>query len=325
MKRIGLLLIFLCFVAACNKKEDQVVKEPTNSSQTLINACPTCNLPDTVWKESGTGPKLIFKIKLDSTLQRLSNSGAIAPLTQGNGAQSPRFNSISVNYIEMVLDDFTKLGEGTVLYKAEETDCRGSRAIVFCKEVLCKNGDSFFSIPLKDVRVGTYKWLRTSVAYQNYDVKIKTTSGGLMDGTVASFVGFNTYVDKFKMKNTVMTPTLNSGSNKMQGYWGFYTNIFGVDIRTEGQSVKTTVVNPNPNSPIPLGSSVFTGEFYRTSASGVQPLTITGNEVQDIIVTVSLSTNKSFEWKELTFDGLFQPEIGESVVDMGLRGMIPSY
>ena len=76
---------------------------------------------------------------------------------------------------------------------------------MFCKEVLCKNGDSFFSIPLKDVRVGTYKWLRTSVAYQNYDVKIKTTSGGLMDGTVASFVGFNTYVDKFKMKNTVMT------------------------------------------------------------------------------------------------------------------------
>jgi hypothetical protein len=27
----------------------------------------------------------------------------------------------------------------------------------------------------------------------------------------------------------------------------------------------------------------------------------------------------------LTFDGLFQPEIGETVVDMGLRGLKPMY
>ena len=98
-------------------------------------------------------------------------------------------------------------------------------------------------------------------------------------------------------------------------------------VKTEGQAPQTTVVNPNSaNSPIPAGSCLVTGEFVTTSNQTVgAPFVITGNETQDIIITVSLSTNKSFEWKELTFDGLFQPEIGETVVDMGLRGLKPMY
>jgi hypothetical protein len=58
-------------------------------------------------------------------------------------------------------------------------------------------------------------------------------------------------------------------------------------------------------------------------ASSNQVLTITWTETQDIIITVSLSTNKSFEWTEVTTDGYYQPEIGEVPVDMGIRGMIP--
>jgi hypothetical protein len=42
------------------------------------------------------------------------------------------------------------------------------------------------------------------------------------------------------------------------------------------------------------------------------------------VVTVSLSTNKSFEWIEVNADGYYQPELGEAVVDMGLRGLIPA-
>ena len=123
-----------------------------------------------------------------------------------------------------------------------------------------------------------------------------------------------------------MTPTAGGTGNKLQGYWGFYTNYMNTDIKTEGQAPQTTVVNPNPNSPIPPGSCLVTGTFVTNAAPNVSaPLTITGNETQDIIITVSLSTNKSFEWKEMTFDGLFQPEIGETVVDMGLRGLKPMY
>jgi len=52
-------------------------------------------------------------------------------------------------------------------------------------------------------------------------------------------------------------------------------------------------------------------------------LNITGNETQDIIIRVSLSTNKSFEWVDGNGNGKWEPNKGEQIVDMGLRGMIP--
>jgi len=51
--------------------------------------------------------------------------------------------------------------------------------------------------------------------------------------------------------------------------------------------------------------------------------------MKDDVITVSLSTNKSFEWKDKNGDGLFQPlnilntGVEDSVVDMGIRGLIP--
>ena len=123
-----------------------------------------------------------------------------------------------------------------------------------------------------------------------------------------------------------MTPTTGGVGNHAQGYWGFYTKIFGVDYWADGQAPATTVVNPNPSSPIPAGSCLVTGEFVTAASPTVgAPLVITGTETSDIIITVSLSTNKSFEWNEVTFDGYFQPEVGEKPVDMGIRGMIPKY
>ena len=52
-------------------------------------------------------------------------------------------------------------------------------------------------------------------------------------------------------------------------------------------------------------------------------ITINGKETKDVIVVVSLSTNKSFEWIEVNVDGKFEPLAGETVVDMGIRGLIP--
>ncbi|MBL7921299.1 MAG: hypothetical protein JNJ40_13355 [Bacteroidia bacterium] len=324
MKNVFIAALFLLVFTSCKKKE-KATEESTPEPAPVVN-CPTCNFPDTAWTSTATGPKLIFKFKFDSTQVRLNNLAMPATVPSTNAAQSPTFNGMSAHYIEMAQGDFTQVGQGTVLYKAAETECGGSKAIVFCESVVAKDGDVFFSVPIASVTPGTYKWLRVSLAYQNYDVKIKTTSAGIINGTIASFVGFNTYVSKYKMHNAVMTPTAGGTGNKLQGYWGFYTNYMNTDIKTEGQAPQTTVVNPNPNSPIPPGSCLVTGTFVTNAAPNVSaPLTITGNETQDIIITVSLSTNKSFEWKEMTFDGLFQPEIGETVVDMGLRGLKPMY
>lgn len=326
MKNLFITTLFILIFISCKKKESTTEEPSPALTPTPTVSCPTCNFPDTVWTSTAAGPKLVFKFKLDSTQDRLDNFGVLSTIPSTNAAQSPKFNGISAHYIELAPTNSTQVGQGSVLYRAEETMCGGSNAIVFCKSVVAKNGDVFFSVPIASVTPGTYKWLRVSLAYQNYDVKIKTTSAGVIDGTLASFVGYNTYVSKYKMHGAVMTPTLNGAGNKLQGYWGFYANVFSTEVKTEGQAPKTTVVNPNPNSPIPAGSCLVTGEFVTTANQTVgAPFVITGNETQDIIITVSLSTKKSFEWKELTFDGLFQPEIGETVVDMGLRGMKPMY
>ncbi|MEJ0102606.1 MAG: hypothetical protein WDO19_08660 [Bacteroidota bacterium] len=80
------------------------------------------------------------------------------------------------------------------------------------------------------------------------------------------------------------------------------------------------MVNPLfSTSPIPAGSCVVTAAF----APG--KLKITGTETSDIVIEVSLSTNKSFEWTEVIDDGRWQPGKGEQVTDMGIRGMIPHY
>ncbi|MFN0033330.1 MAG: hypothetical protein ACKVOR_14300, partial [Flavobacteriales bacterium] len=67
---------------------------------------------------------------------------------------------------------------------------------------------------------------------------------------------------------------------------------------------------------VPAGSCVVTGEF-------ASPLVITGSETEDIVVIISLSTNRSFEWTEVNMDGFYEPSAGEAVVDMGVRGLIP--
>jgi hypothetical protein len=206
------------------------------------------------------------------------------------------------------------------LYRANETTAGGANAINFGQSTLAGNNETFFSIPLSQVAAGSYKWLRVSLAYQNYDIRFK--SGGYTGtGTIASFIGFNTYITNYVIK----TQSIAVNDDKLQGYWGFEAMIplWGVyTITGQAPPGATTVVNPNPNSPIPSGSCLVTGQFVNASGNPVN-LVITGNETSDIVITVSLSTNNSFEWSENSGDTTYEPAAGDTVVDMGVRGMIP--
>ncbi|MBL7727327.1 MAG: hypothetical protein JNM68_06575, partial [Dinghuibacter sp.] len=170
--------------------------------------------------------------------------------------------------------------------------------------------------PINKIAPGTYQYLRISLAYQNYDIKFKFGSS-VLDGTVASFIGFNSYITSFNVKNTALA--VNAA--KPQGFWAF--EALGNVVSGQAPPGATTVPNPLfATSPIPAGSCVVTGPFLNASgATGA--LTITGKETSDIVITVSLSTNKSFEWTETTPDGYYEPAIGEAVVDMGIRGLKP--
>lgn len=291
----------------------------------------SCTKPQEV-----TGSKLIFKFKFDSTQTRLDNFGNPSTMKAGNWGQSPVFHSMSAHYIELAPDSLTQLGYGDILYKAEETTTGGSLAIDFSKATFAGDGEAFFSVPLKNITAGTYKWLRVSLAYQNYDIKVLYKNNTLpapynemlLDGRVASFVGFNTYITSYKVKDKSLTVN----GNRKQGYGAF--ELFNLPAGVPDQNPRdwqapavTTTTVPNPiagTSPIPSGSCVVTGRF---ATSG---LNITGNETKDIVVTVSLSTNKSFEWKDKNGDHLYQPLnaadnsiVEDSVVDMGVRGLVP--
>lgn len=275
---------------------------------------------------------LQFQLKFDPDQERLNNLGLPSTIPAGNAAQTPEFREMSVHYIELAPGALTPLGSGAIVYHAAETTLGGENAVDFDKAAKGGNNAIIATISLKDVAPGTYEWVRASVTYQNYDVHFNINNipvlGDLQDqkGAVASFVGFNTYITTVKPREKILTVN----DDKKQGFWAFETSLsapyqaYNQLYSGEAPAGATTVVNPLfATSPVPAGSCVVTGKF-------AQPLVITGDETQDITVTLSFSINKSFEWKDANGNG--QLDIyadgttpAESIVDMGLRGLIPSW
>jgi hypothetical protein len=275
----------------------------------------SCEDADDIFVEPTVNePKLIVRFKFDPTQVRLNNLGQPAAIPSGNAAQSPIFSKISSHYLEFSPTATTQLGDGTILYHAPETDLGGSNAIDFSKAIIVSENEAFLEIPLKNITPGNYEWVRCSLSYQNYKISIRH-QGNDYEGTLASFVGFNTYINSHSIGNNIFPVD----GNRLQGYWAFALNDF--PYSTSGQAPANATTVPNPlaaTSQIPAGSCVVTGKFPSN-------LVITGNETKNIIVTLSLSINNSFEWSEVINDGKFEPSQGENVVDMGLRGLIPTY
>lgn len=282
----------------------------------------SCEKPATQQSDA----KLLVKVKFDSTLTRLDAFGQPATIATGNGAQNPAFNSISLHNIELVPTALTPIQGGAVVYMGEENSTGGAKAVDFDRAIIKKNGETFLEIPLSEIKAGTYKYIRTSVTYQNYDIQFNIinvpTIGSVNNqkGTVASFVGFNTYISDLKVANQ----TKNIDDDKLQGYWAFETQLNSpyenYNQIYSGDAARTTVVNPiHSTTPIPVGSCLVTGSFVGSD------LVITGNETEDIVVELSYCTNNSFEWQDTNGNGEWDIDVNnttaEPVVDMGLRGL----
>lgn len=264
--------------------------------------------------DSDNGPYLIVKFQFDPNQARLNNLGQPATIPSGHAAQSPDFSKISAHYFELAPTAYTQLTEGTVLYHADETTQGGSVAIDFSKAVIVREGEVFLKIPLSQVAQGNYEYVRVSLAYQEYNISVRN-NGADYQGKLASFVGYNNYITTHTLGNN----SFPVNGNRQQGYWAFALNDLPYASSGQAPAGATTVPNPIAStSPIPSGSCVVTGKF-------AQNLVINGSETRDVVITLSLSTNNSFEWQEVTADGKYEPSIGENVVDMGLRGLIPTY
>ncbi len=256
-------------------------------------------------------PKLIIKLIVDPDQERLGSVGNPSTIPAGNASQTPVFNSIGAHYIEFAPTAITPLGKGSIIYHAPETTLGGTNAIEFKKSIIKGSDEVYLEIPLKSLTAGSYEWVRLSLSYQNFDLQFYY-SGQSFTGTLASFVGFNTYIADYKVKNQ----TVAVNANKLQGYWGFEA----ISKVLTGQAPAGATTVPNPifvTSPIPAGSCGVTGKFANN-------LIITGQEAKDVTIRMSLSVNKSFEWKDINGNGKWDVDVtGENVVDMGLRGLIP--
>jgi hypothetical protein len=277
--------------------------------------------------------KLVFKLKMDPNQARLDAFAQSSSVPSGNAAQNPNFNGMSAHKIELVPSALTPVNDGAIVYHGAETTTGGNNAIDFDKAIVTNEGEIFFEIPFTDVTPGTYQHIRVSVSYQNYDIVYNVnnvpTFPGTTDlinekGTIAAFVGFNSYITDLTPKT--MSKAVNA--NQLQGYWAFETALSSpysaANAIYNGQAQATTVVNPlSATTPTPIGSCLVTGSFDGN------PLEITGDETEDVVVTLSFSTNNSFEWVDSNGNGQLDIDFSagtvEPVVDMGLRGLKPSF
>ncbi|MCB9185543.1 MAG: hypothetical protein H6601_02215 [Flavobacteriales bacterium] len=272
----------------------------------LSTAFSACN---TNGDQQPDGPYLVFKFQFNPNQERYDSFGQPASVPSGNAAQSPNFNTISGHYVELIPTALTALGGGQILYKGDETNAGGAMAIDFDKAKVVGANEVFLSIPISDIAAGTYEFVRVSVSYQNYEITYNALGFNGLTGTLASFVGYNTYISSLLVNQQSVTVN----DDKLQGYWAFES----AGTLTTGQAPAGATTVPNPifaSSPIPQGSCLVTGEFET-------PLTLTGEETEDVTVILSVSTNQSFEWTDPDGNGQFDPLNGDVPVDMGLRGL----
>ena len=297
---IALLAIFTLSLGACSEEEvTPPAPDPTPVS----------------------GPRLLLKFRFDSTQVRLNGFGQPTDVPAGHGAQHPRFNAMTAHYVEFAPTAWTLPGQGAVVYHAPETTAGGDNAIDFSQAVLTGEGEAFLNIPLSQLPPGTYPYLRVSIGYQNFNIDFRQVVQGIgtfdLQGTIASFIGFNSYIGTFNVNQQPVTVN----DDRLQGFWAFEVLNPPVPIAPiVGQAPLGATTVPNPifdSSPIPAGSCLVTGVF-------AEPLVITGNETEDVVINVSISTNNSFEWIDVAGDDIFEPAAGDQVVDMGTRGMIPT-
>lgn len=279
-----------------------------------------------------SNPMLNITFIMDSDADRLDNLGNPVSIPTGNAGQNPDFEILGLHFIGLYPDKFTPYENGATVFISPTTDEGGSTAIDFENELFLAEAENKLSVPLSEINSGTYEYFRSSIGFQKYKIiyNLKGASSnnpnwpiGVNDdidieATLASFLGFNTYIENY----TLDSQSVEINSNKLQGYYGLESNgeVAGFEFieLTEGGAPQTTVPNPIAStSPVPNGSCVVTGEFPVA-------LQVPETPTEDINIQVIISINNSFEWEDNNGNNKFEPLLGEQVVDMGTRGVFPS-
>lgn len=266
-----------------------------------------------------TNSNLIFKIKFNSSQERLDSFGQIADIPNGNAAQSPNISLTSIHYIELVPNENTQFGEGEIVYRGAETDAAGETAIDFDNAIIVGNNEIFKTIPIETINTNNYSYIRIMATYQKGTFDFLHPDGTIVEGEYNLFLGNKTFFSELQADGCGVINNFNTNSDYGYCHFGVPESpsdpgICGITI-IQGD---ITEVNPiNASSSVPENHGVITGVFENG-------LNISGNEPDDIVITLSLSTNNSMEWSETIDNGFYESyHQDENFVDCGFRGLIP--
>ena len=252
-------------------------------------------------------PMLIIRFKFDETEQTSRKQGSTLP---GNAAQTPDYNSIAADFIQFTTTKDTASKSGIVAYQSPKTTMGGSEAIDFGLTRVVEENRVFVALPIKKLKTGNYRYVNVSIAFQNYKIKIRNNAADY-DGTMAGFTGFNTYIDTYEIGNNIFPVN----ANKTDGYWAFALDDF--PYQAKGQITDNIISNSGNDAGL-TKSRLITGKF-------TSDLVITGKETSNIEVTLTLPVAHTFQWKEVIFDGKFEPSIGEQIINLGANDVVASF
>jgi hypothetical protein len=277
-----------------------------------------------------------FIIKFDPLQERLNDKGVAVPIPTGRATQTPNLNQIGVECLEIAANANTPVNKGIPVFQSVLKSSGNETITDYAQLKMVKDGETIVSVPMSKLGVGKFEWVRLGVAYQNFDILFSMQevpfAGNFTDerGSFAAFLSKSNYITT----HTVATKSETINGNKPQGYWVFETKFPSayatLNRLFNGKIPDSTLTFVNPlhaTAPLPTGSNLIVGRFDT-------PLSITGQENQDITVTLTLSTNKSFEWEESIlrngkWDSNAQANTGqpsvERVVDVGFRGLKVRY
>jgi hypothetical protein len=248
----------------------------------------SCTENETIQEPDGTDANLIFKIKFDSSQERLDSFGQVATVQDGYAAQSPNISLTSIHYIELVPNENTPFGEGEIIYEGEVTDAGGETAIDFDNAILVGNNEIFTTIPIETINTNNYPYIRIIASYQKGTFDFLQPDGTIVEGEYNLFLGNKTFYSELQHEDCMDINSFNV--NRDHGYF-----VFGVPSSPSDPGIcgvlpiqgDITEVNPiNGSASVPENHGIITGIFENG-------LTISGIEADDIVITLSLSTKNS--------------------------------
>jgi hypothetical protein len=249
---------------------------------------------------------LTVRIHFDSLQDRLDNYGNISAVPVGHGAQSPAFNSVSIGFIELLTDSTIPYQEGINIYNGTLAINASDTGYTCCTNLL-EDGSEFQTNIDSPYIPGTFKYVRIYFVYENYNVSY-FSNGAIYQGAVAAFLSPKTLAYYYRIGDS----TITGATVKLNGEW-----MLEVDTPGYGTILQDRAAATQPNV---LYNSLVPPSGGCIVTCRIDP-ELTLGDLDSRTITLSISSNKCFEWTEHSDPNYFEPFNGDTIVDVGIRGV----